>query len=88
MISRAEPPTASSTAVAVRPRAGDVVVQAMDDSPFLYGLGVFPCALQQSCGTYEQAARHGMSLAHRFGVDLWSEEPDGRFTKLAGYRLS
>jgi hypothetical protein len=63
-----------------------VIVQPMDDSPFLYGLGVFPCALQQSCGTYDQAARHGTALAHRFHVDLWREEADGRFTKLASYR--
>lgn len=86
MIGRAEPPALDSTAVAVRPRAGDVIVQPMDDSPFLYGLGVFPCALQQSCGTYDQAARHGTALAHRFHVDLWREEADGRFTKLASYR--
>lgn len=86
MIGRAEPPALDSTAIAVRPRAGDVIVQAMDDSPFLYGLGVYPCALQQSCGTYDQAARHGMTLAQRFGVDLWREEPGGRFAKLASYR--
>lgn len=76
----------SSTATAVHPQAGDVVVQPMDDSPFLYGLGVYPCALQQSCGTYEQAARHGTSLARRFGVDLWRVDAHGEYTKVAEYR--
>ncbi|HVB37752.1 MAG TPA: hypothetical protein VND92_04410 [Vicinamibacterales bacterium] len=67
------------------PRPGDVVVKTLSESPFLFGLGVYPCALQQPCGMYEQAERHGRALARRFGVDVWREE-DGLFVRLDACR--
>jgi hypothetical protein len=65
-----------------RPQPGDVIVQALDRPPLLYGLGVYPSSLQQPCGMYEQAERHGLALAQRFGVDLWRLEADGRFVAI------
>ncbi|MDE3153479.1 MAG: hypothetical protein KGN76_00130 [Acidobacteriota bacterium] len=76
------------TAVSVEPddpRPGDVVVRPLTGSSFLFGLGVYPCSLQQPCGIYEQAERLGRSLARRFAVDVWREQ-DGRFIRLQACR--
>ncbi len=85
MLTNLEPVPAAETTLSASPRPGDVVVQKLTDSPFLFGLNVYPCALQQPCGLYEQAERHGQALARRFGVDVWREE-DGLFVRLGSHR--
>lgn len=78
---------ADPAAAPTGPRPGDVIVQPMDDAPLVYGLGVYPCALQQACGTYEQAVCHGIRLARRFAVALWRQHPDGTLLLLAWGRV-